>query len=136
MCLGWPLRQSRLSLACSGSPVPPQARLGQVRRQGEGRDGPTPAAARALGQDGEVGYRREETGSFFVSSYTSASQISSSTGVFVSTPPFMARRPGHRLRVNPIYSFPLLASVFSMLLKAVNGVWRVYAGPRAAQERE
>lgn len=135
-CLGWELRQSRLSLVCSGSPVQAQARLGQVRRQGEGRDGPSPAAARALGQEGEVGYRREERGSFFVSSYTSASQLSSSTGVFVSTPPFTARRSGHRLGVNPAYSSPLLASVFSMLFKEVDCVWCVYAGPGAAHERE
>lgn len=65
LCLGWQLRQSRLSLVCPGSLVQTQARLGQVRRQGEGRDGPTPAAARALGQEGEVGYPREETGPVF-----------------------------------------------------------------------
>lgn len=64
-CLGWQLRQSRLSLVCPGSPVQPQARLGQVGRQGESRDGPTPAAARALGQEGEVGYPREGRGSGF-----------------------------------------------------------------------
>lgn len=68
LCLGsgWQLRQSRLSLVCPGSSVQPQARLGQVRRQGEGRDGPAPAAARALGQGGEVGYLREERGSVFL----------------------------------------------------------------------
>lgn len=43
----------------------------------------------------------KKRGRYFVSSYTSASQLSSSTGVFVSTPPFTARRPGRRLRVNP-----------------------------------
>lgn len=78
----------------------------------------------------------EKGGRFFVSSYTSASLLSSSTGVFVSTPPFTARRSGHRLRVNPAYSFPLLASVFSMLFKIVDCVWCVYAGPGAAHERE
>lgn len=78
----------------------------------------------------------KKRGRFFVSSYTSASQLSSFTGVFVSTPPFMTRGSGHRLRVNPACSFPLLAFAFSMLLKAVDCVWRVYAGPGAAHERE
>lgn len=75
-------------------------------------------------------------GRFSVFRYTSSSQLPSSTGVFVTTPPFTARGSGHRLQANPPYSFPLLASVFSMLFKAVYCVWRVYAGPGAAHERE
>ncbi|NXR50610.1 ISL1 protein, partial [Hippolais icterina] len=69
---------------------------------------------------------------FFVSSYTSASQLFSSTGVFVSTPPFTARGSGHRLRVNPVYSFSFLVSVFSMLFKS-SGL-RVAAEPISARQ--
>lgn len=54
----------------------------------------------------------------------------------MTTPPFTAQGSGHLLQVNPAYSFPLLASVFFMLFKVVDGAWRVYAGPGAAHERE
>ncbi|NXP62470.1 ISL1 protein, partial [Chloropsis cyanopogon] len=91
------LRQSRLSLVSPGSPVQPRARLGQVRRQGEGSDGPAPAAARALGQNGEVRYPREETGSFFLFLLTPLAPNSPLPPV---SEPISARQPALRPHVH------------------------------------